>query len=576
MQSVNDKWYTLYFRLEVFLALLVAAACSTVLFVNPELRDPGRAWGLTYITLTLALIQLIYAVFYKSQVTQRGAWTATFIMTLLQALTLINLIHGSGKMHSWYIFIWGVVVFFSGIFGVYAIAGCFFLIAIYFVSHLTDNLTQGLPLDILFGLYAVAGTLVMSAISFFVWRTQYEKHESQKLAQLSLMLANKDQQAEILIESIADGVVLINTEGKLSLMNTAAAGMSEWPVEEALGIDVQLVIKLKTEDDKEIPPAEHPFAKTLISKEKVEQTLQLLGRNGKKQIVSAVVSPIVIPGKTEIAGVVAVIRDISVARAEEGRRADFVSTASHEMRTPVAAIEGYLQLALNEKVSQIDVKARGYLQKALDSTHHLGKLFQDLLTSAKAEDGRLVSNPKVIDMGAYLDEISDSLKFAAEKKGLVMEFTVGISQDNQASSLGNSKIVKPLYYVHADPDRLREVITNIFDNAVKYTDSGKISLALTGNNDVVQLYIKDTGPGIPASDVPHLFQKFYRVDSSATRTIGGTGLGLFICRKIIELYQGRVWVESAVGQGSTFYINLPRLSAAKAAELQAAEASQIV
>ena len=163
----------------------------------------------------------------------------------------------------------------------------------------------------------------------------------------------------------------------------------------------------------------------------------------------------------------AVKRDIRVDRAEEGRRADFVSTASHEMRTPVAAIEGYLQLALNEKVSQIDVKARGYLQKALDSTHHLGKLFQDLLTSAKAEDGRLVSNPKVIDMGAYLDEISDSLKFAAEKKGLVMEFTVGISQDNQASSLGNSKIVKPLYYVHADPDRLREVLTNLFDKALK-------------------------------------------------------------------------------------------------------------
>jgi signal transduction histidine kinase len=168
--------------------------------------------------------------------------------------------------------------------------------------------------------------------------------------------------------------------------------MCGWSVDEALGIDVQLVVKLRQEDAKEIPPAENPFAKVLVGKEKVQETLQLVGRSGKEVVVSIAVSPVIVPSKKEISGVVAVIRDISVARAEEGRRADFVSTASHEMRTPVAAIEGYLQLALNDKVSQIDVKARGFLEKALDSTHHLGKLFQDLLTSAKAEDGRLVSH----------------------------------------------------------------------------------------------------------------------------------------------------------------------------------------
>jgi signal transduction histidine kinase len=86
--------------------------------------------------------------------------------------------------------------------------------------------------------------------------------------------------------------------------------------------------------------------------------------------------------------------------------------------------------------------------------------------------------------------------------------------------------------------------------------------------------VKDTGPGIPAEDLPHLFQKFYRVDNSATRTIGGTGLGLFICRKIIELYGGRIWAESEVGKGSSFYINLPRLSTKKAAEMQTTEAGK--
>ena len=134
-------------------------------------------------------------------------------------------------------------------------------------------------------------------------------------------------------------------------------------------------------------------------------------------------------------------------------------------------------------------------------------------------------------------------------------------------------VLKPLYYVHVDPERIREVITNIFDNACKYTEQGKISIGLTGDAGTVQMYIKDTGAGIPAEDVPHLFQKFYRVDNSATRTIGGTGLGLFICRKIVELYKGRVWVESEVGKGSTFYINLPRLDTARAESLQQSEAA---
>lgn len=572
MQSVSDKWYTLYNRFAVGMAVILAVASTVCLFV-PSYQDIARQWGFNYITLSLALLQLIYSFgLYRQRISTSGIWQATLITGLLQTLTLISLIQATGKLHSGYLAIWALTVLASGMFGTYVIAGCVFMVIIYSVARMTDDLTQSRSLDIKYSLGVVAGTLLLGGLSFLIWKKQYKNQENQKLAKLSGMLANKDQQAEILIESIADGIVLINTEGKISLMNTAAAEMSEWTIDEALGIDVQIVMKLTTEDGKEIVPAEHPFAKALINKEKIEQTLKVIGRNGKERIISLVVSPVVVPSKKESVGIVAVIRDISVSRAEEGRRADFVSTASHEMRTPVAAIEGYLQLALNDKVAQIDAKARNYLEKALESTHHLGKLFQDLLTSAKAEDGRLVSHPQVVELGAYMEEISDSLKFSAEKKGLLMNYTVGASQEEN-SGVGGGRVVKPLYYVHVDPDRLREVVTNLFDNGVKYTDSGKISIALTGNNEVVQLFIKDTGPGIPATDVPHLFQKFYRVDSSATRTIGGTGLGLFICKKIIELYKGRIWVESTVGQGSTFYINLPRLSAQKAAELQAQEAA---
>lgn len=374
------------------------------------------------------------------------------------------------------------------------------------------------------------------------------------------------------LQAISDGIIVADKDGTITLINPAAVQMTGWPVDEALGIDVELVAKLGEEDGKELPEGLYPFKQVIKTGAQYERTLQLTDREAKNNhVVSLIISPILPAKDKEPAGAVGVFRDVSSSRQEEHRRADFISTASHEMRTPVAAIEGYLALALNDKVSKIDGKARDFLTKAHESTQHLGQLFQDLLTSAKAEDGRLVNHPVVVETGEYLQEIVDGLRFAAEKKGLILDFTIGTS-DAAQSALAGGKVVKPLYYVHIDPDRMREVITNLFDNAVKYTETGKISIGLTGNNDVIQFFIRDTGHGIPADDVPHLFQKFYRVDNSSTRTIGGTGLGLFISRKIVELYNGRIWVESEAGKGSTFYINLPRLSTQKATELQTAEA----
>ena len=240
------------------------------------------------------------------------------------------------------------------------------------------------------------------------------------------------------------------------------------------------------------------------------------------------------------------------------------------MRTPVAAIEGYLSLALNPNVSKVDDKARSYLTKAHDATRHLGDLFQDLLTSSKADDGRLTNNPEIIEVGSFIAKLTEDLRFVAQKKSLTVEYvlgTTGASIDSPGKLEGSTKVIQPLYNIYADPERLREVITNLYDNAVKYTNSGKISIGLTGDNNVVQIYVKDTGVGMAPEDVPHLFQKFYRLDNSSTRTSGGTGLGLYISRKIIELYNGQIWAESELGKGSTFFINLPRLSNQRYAEL---------
>lgn len=422
----------------------------------------------------------------------------------------------------------------------------------------------------------ISTVLSVLALSGFIWF--WAKHKksgsSREVNKLAGALLSKEVQSEILIESITDGIIVTDTAGKVTLVNKAAVKMTQWPAEEAIGFDARVVLRLIADEKTKLTlsEAEHPFSEVLQKRQQINKSIPLLGRQNGQVYISLVISPVIIPGKDQLIGAVAVFRDISASRSEEQRRAEFISTASHEMRTPVAAIEGYLALALNEQVSKIDHKAREYLEKAHSSTQHLGQLFQDLLTSAKAEDGRLTSHPVVIEMGSYIEQLADDLKFSAQKKGLAVEFITNSTEGGKSTVVDARGVdIHPLYYVHADPDRIREVITNLFDNAVKYTEQGKVSLGITGNNEVVQIRVADTGPGIPANDISHLFQKFYRIDNSATRSIGGTGLGLFICRKIIELYKGTIWAESTVGKGSTFYINLPRLTAQRAAQLQTEE-----
>lgn len=564
MQRVSEIWYKLYIRFSAVGALLLVAACIAAMTM-PNLRFLQTEWGLTIITLVLGLTQLFYFLIYKSQEVRRGQYIATLLAVMLQVLTLINLIHGSGRLHSWYLVVWFILVLAMGMFGTYAAASTGFLALVYFVSELTDKLTSSEPLGLLHGSYIVGGTFIAAGLSSLIWRRMYVDQESQAVKNLSGQLKNSQQQAEIMVQSIKDGTIVTDNEGKITLFNPAAEQMTGWPIAEALGIDVALVVKFQQENGKELEDTENPLKIVAQSGQASEAMLRLVKRDNSFTTVSVVITPVVVQKGQAAGGMAMVFRDVSEARADEHRRAEFVSTASHEMRTPVAAIEGYLQLALNDKVSKVDAKARSFLEKALDSTHHLGQLFQDLLTSAKAEDGRIISHPSAVEMGEFSKELAEGLRFAAEKKGLLLEYKIGASSQEKAT--GGDRVLRPLYYVNVDPDRLREVITNLFDNAVKYTDKGKVVIGLTGNMEVVQLFVKDTGPGIPKEDVPHLFQKFYRVDNSATRTIGGTGLGLFICKQIIDLYKGRIWVESEQGQGSTFYINLPRLSTQKAQEL---------
>ncbi len=237
------------------------------------------------------------------------------------------------------------------------------------------------------------------------------------------------------------------------------------------------------------------------------------------------------------------------------------------MRTPVASIQGFIELALNPKVSSVDEKARSYLTKADQATKQLGKLFQDLLTVSQSDDGRLSIKPQVINITDYLKQVVEEQQVAAQQKSLQMIF-------DEAKPTVDEISITPLLYVHVDPERLHEVILNLLENAIKYTDKGMITVGVSLNEKSVIIRVSDTGIGIAAEDVPHLFQKFYRTDNSATREIGGTGLGLYIAKQIVDMMNGRIWVESTIGVSSTFYVELPRITPEEVERIQKQQAAQ--
>ena len=364
-----------------------------------------------------------------------------------------------------------------------------------------------------------------------------------------------------ILDAVDDGVLAVDSKGNILVINPAAEQITGWNGSDAVGLVFNSVLKITNNEGGEMIEISNPVNRVLKTGENFT-TRDLFIKTQSGKIIPIFLAVNSIDGQNS--GVVVVFRDISKELKDNREQAEFISTASHEMRTPVASIEGYIGLALNPATATIDARAKSYLQKAHENTKHLGQLFQDLLDITKAEDGRLKNEPVVLDAIEFSRNIWEGLKPKAEAKGLNYIFE---PDDHKTGE----KTLTPVFFIHADRDHLHEILNNLFENAIKYTPSGMVSVNVTGDNNNVQISVKDSGIGIPAEDIPHLFQKFYRVDNSETREINGTGLGLFLSRKLTESIGGFLDVESEYKKGSTFTVKLPRITRENAEKLKAIE-----
>ena len=547
------------------IALLTGSLCIAALYgvlLQFQLLGPGELLGTSPINLIIAGLHVGYFFTIRFYVRQRSLWLATAIDLVLFSLNLLLLIFATDGLNSPYLPFWILTILFSAAIGRYALIGIVSATVVFLIAN-TALAQEPLTYALDNGVYLVA-TLAAGGLGWWLWRNHPDNDEGvHQISELAEKLQIEQVKSDILLKSIGDGVIVIDLSGTIQLFNPPATTITDWPEDEATGINYEHVLPLEDEEGNQLQGKDDPFHVAITSKQPIKRKdVVTVNRSQQRLHLSLTVAPI-FASADEVNGAVAVFSDITKEKQSARQRDEFISTASHEMRTPVAAIEGFLALALNPKVSTIDENAHKYVNKAYESTQHLGKLFKDLLSITKIEDGRLQSNPEPFDIGKLVRTAIDELRFKAEEKNL------DLSLKNPGGTLAGKNDVMPLYYVNADPERIREVFTNLVDNAIKFTPQGEVWATVEGDERNVKIGVHDQGVGIPESETKHLFQKFYRVDNTKTREIGGTGLGLYLCRTIIEMYNGRIWVESEENKGSSFYFTLPRLTYSQAQEIRA-------
>lgn len=238
-----------------------------------------------------------------------------------------------------------------------------------------------------------------------------------------------------------------------------------------------------------------------------------------------------------------VLHDITRQRELEGIRKDFVANVSHELRTPLSIIKGYIETLVDgHRNMPIEDRDR-FLQTIQRHTERLNSLLDDLLTLSRLES----INPGLHCESTQFAELIASLIEDIRGRSTASGHTISFSCDPAVGS------------VLIDPLKISQVCANLLDNALKYTPHGsRIDVTARLREGEVEVCVRDNGPGIPETDLPHIFERFYRVDKGRSRDKGGTGLGLSIVKHTVQLHGGRVWVESELGKGTAFYFTLPQ------------------
>lgn len=354
--------------------------------------------------------------------------------------------------------------------------------------------------------------------------------------QMEQLWENENRMKSV-IDNMISGIVVIGRDDKVELMNRAA--------EEILGFRAAQAIGLQYDRLKQPLPFEQLIFDCIYQGEHIRDEIVLYYPEEKTIDIH------LIPMKGEslhIAGLVVVLHDITAIRKLERMRSEFVANVSHELKTPIAAVKGFTETLLSGSVEDEETE-RSFLQIIYDESERLDRLIGDILELSKIESKREPLQYVPIQLDRFLHSIIEMMMPQANHKNISLQLQT-----------------PPDIYIEGDEDKLRQVFINLLSNGINYTpEKGVVRVELTTSAlhdeeyDRVMISVSDTGIGIPRKDLPRIFERFYRVDKARSRGSGGTGLGLSIVKHLVELHRGSIHVDSELGLGTTFRVELPVL-----------------
>lgn len=368
-----------------------------------------------------------------------------------------------------------------------------------------------------------------------------------KLAVANTTLELKDSLAHIqaIIDNLVDGLLVVDDEGRITLINPALLAMFGLSGTDPTGQDVG-----------EAFPGSMAALAVASRREggmRSDEVRLAGGGTGK-----ALATPFTLPGEARAATIL-LVRDITVEKEVDRMKTEFISTVSHELRTPLTSVLGFAKIirrkfvdlvapaldAGNPRLARGAEQIRENLDIIVAEGERLTELVDDVLDIAKMESGRCEWDMEPVRLAAIVDHAVKTAAPLAARKGLAL--TASLAPDLPA--------------VLGDRDRLVQVLVNLIGNAIKFTESGGIALEAAADGDQIRVTVRDTGSGITPDDLERIFEKFKQAGDTLTEKPKGTGLGLPICRQIVERHGGRIWAESVPGQGSSFIFILPALAA---------------
>jgi len=357
-------------------------------------------------------------------------------------------------------------------------------------------------------------------------------------AQIYLKLAEEKEQLQATFESLLTGVVMVESTGRISLVNLAACHMFGLDNRDAIGRrhdevitepEISKMLSAAVEEGRETHAEIEILLPEVGSDPRIFQAQTAFVR-GERDGLHAVL------------GVVAVFNDITEIRNVERMKTAFVSTVSHELRTPLTSIKGFVATLLQDTEGYFDQETRTEFYEIIDSEcDRLRRLIEDLLNVSRIESGRaLQMNWSNVDPVHVIEKVLQAQRSYTDKHKLKV--------------LTHGDVPTIL----SDEDKFDQILTNLVSNAIKYSPSGgEVTVELTSTDSHLTVAVRDQGIGIPSDKLSRVFEKFERIDTADTRQAGGTGIGLFLVKHLVEHHQGKIWVESELKKGSSFIFEVP-------------------